>query len=307
MQFDYASAIAQRPSDAAVPEFYGKFTYKEAYQNGKATGAVIPDPKWAGANLVKVDLTRFKGFPPCGGQPSKTLWMHKFVAPVFEACMEEAAALGLLSELHEYNGCYVPRHMGWSPKRPLSCHSWGIAVDFDASTNPYGVSRFPISPAFVRHMEERGWIWGGRWTGSYADGMHFQFTDPIPGTKVPVWQDAKASVKKPVLPAQNRRLIIDGQVITQGRVVYHGVTIAVLEDGSAYLRPTTGEEQAGRVAQPPAPSGLSARVTLLNQAGVWEPFAGRAVYSGLMLNLDAKTGDLWIRQATPEELSRARA
>lgn len=296
--FDYASAIRARPSDADVPRAYGQFTYRA---HPKTRGAVIPDPQWAGRNLVEVDLRQFDGFPGT----AKKLWMHRKVAPVFAASMQDAEALGLLGKLNEYNGCYVPRHMGWTPGRPLSCHSWGIAVDFDASTNGYGTQlhNARINRDFVRLMEERGWTWGGRWTGAYCDAMHFQFTDPIPGTAVPAWQDAKLlTLPKPVPPAEPRRVILEGQVITEGRHVYGGVTVMIMGDGSAYLRPSTKAECDGKIEALAKPNGVSGRVTLLDQADTWVPFAGRAVYRGLMLNLDGATGDLWIRKARPEEL-----
>lgn len=306
MSFDYATAIRNRPSDAESPSAYGRFSYRES----KPRGAVIPDPAWAGRNLVEVDLTKFKGFPKCGGQPSRRLYMHRIVAPVFEACMQEAADLGLLAKLHEYNGCYVPRHMGWNPTRPLSCHSWGIAVDFDASTNAYGSGLMGINRDFVRLMEERGWTWGGRWTGVYADGMHFQYTDPIPGTRLPAWQDAKlrevapAEVKPVIVVPRKRRILLDGQPMVGTRASYGGVTITIQPDGSAYLRPSTKEEADGKITQVAQPNGVSERVTLLDKSDTWSSFAGRAVYTGLMLNLDAKTGDLWIRRATPQEINK---
>lgn len=294
--FDFAAAIATRPSDADLPRALGLFTYRE----GTPRGGVIPDPSWARQNLVQVDVTQFPGFPTFpGGKAVTVISMHRQVAPVFTATMQLAAERGLLAKLREYNGCYVPRHMGWTPGRPLSVHSWGAAVDFDASTNGYGVpeGRMQINRDFVQLMESAGWTWGGRWTREYADGMHFQWTDPLPGTIVPGWQDALGKAgSKPVPPAQTRRVLIEGKALTVRRAVLGGVAVTVEADGGAWLQPDDGT---------PAPTGpvtgSSPRVTLQDQAETWVPFVGRAVYRGLMLNLDAKTQDLWIRPATAAE------
>ncbi|AZI45273.1 M15 family peptidase (plasmid) [Deinococcus psychrotolerans] len=303
MTFNFAAAIAQRPSDTELPFALGRFSYRD---NPEQRGAVIPDPAWASTHLVEVDLTQFAGFPPTGGKPAKHLWMHKQVAPVFIATMQEAVRRGLLSKLREYNGCYVPRHMGWTPGRPLSVHSWGAAIDFDANTNGYGVplARMQIDQGLVRCMEECGWTWGGRWTGPYADGMHFQWSDPLPGTAVQPWQDAMARTAVPLKPVPvqplRRQVKLSGKVVT-GRFVVQSktfaTTIAVQADGSVWMRPATLAEQQGTVAPGSPVTGNSGRVTLQDQAGDWTPFAGRAVYRGLLLNLDAQTADLSITPA----------
>ncbi|WP_164473568.1 M15 family metallopeptidase [Deinococcus psychrotolerans] len=256
MTSNFAAAIAQRPSDTELPFALGRFSYRD---NPEQRGAVIPDPAWAATHLVEVDLTQFAGLPSPGGKPAKRLWMHVQVAPVFIATMQEAVRSGLLSKLQEYNGCYVPRHMVWTPGRPLSMHSWGAAIDFDASTNGYGLpfARMQIDRDFVRCVEECGWTWGG----PYADGMHFQWSDPLPGTAVQPWQDAMART-------------------------------AVQADGSIWMRPANLAEQQGTIAPGEPVTGNSGWVTLQDQAGEWTPFSGHAVYRGLLLNLDPSTFDL---------------
>lgn len=312
MGFDFAAAIRARPSDAELPRALGIFRYRNAYDaQGKATGAVIPDPAWARANLVRIDLSKFKGFPPYpSGKPAGVIDMHRLVAPVFEATMQLAAERGLLARLHEFNGCYVPRHMGWNANRPLSVHSWGAAFDVDAATNGYGVplARMALDKDFVRLMEECGWTWGGRWTGSYADGMHFQWSDPLPGTSVMPWQDAMARASTPIKPIPalplTRRLIVDGTPQVSGQTLFAGVIIQRSTDNSLWLQPDDDKIEPIATVTGNAAQGNSTRVTLLDQADVWVPFVGRAIYRGLMLNLNPTTGDLWVRQATDAEKSK---
>lgn len=59
--------------------------------------------------------------------------------------------------------------------RTASNHSWGLAIDINATTNPYSaVFRTDIPPVVVNDWEVCGWYWGGRYTNK-KDTMHFEF------------------------------------------------------------------------------------------------------------------------------------
>lgn len=72
-----------------------------------------------------------------------------------------------------WDGCFVPRHKGWNPKRGLSLHTWGIAVDLNAADNPMRTAG-KMNRLIVQCFERRGWTWGGRWSPKNCDPMHFQ-------------------------------------------------------------------------------------------------------------------------------------
>jgi hypothetical protein len=73
-------------------------------------------------------------------------------------------------------------------------HAYGEAVDLNPTENPYvgcGMSRDPrarayldrsrlrpgmVTPAVVRAFASIGWGWGGAWSGSTKDYMHFSAT-----------------------------------------------------------------------------------------------------------------------------------
>jgi hypothetical protein len=73
-------------------------------------------------------------------------------------------------------------------------HAYGLAVDLNPVENPYvgcGQSRDPksrpyfdrsrhrrgmVTPAVVRSFDSIGWGWGGAWSGSTKDYMHFSAT-----------------------------------------------------------------------------------------------------------------------------------
>jgi len=74
-----------------------------------------------------------------------------------------------------------------------SNHAYGLAVDINPSENPYvgcGMTRDPtlltyvnrsrlrpgmVTPTVVAAFRSIGWGWGGSWTGSTKDYMHFSY------------------------------------------------------------------------------------------------------------------------------------
>jgi hypothetical protein len=58
----------------------------------------------------------------------------------------------------------------------LSMHSYGVALDFDASENPQHSTKhlFQSNSLIVTSFKAEGWIWGGDWSGTSIDAMHFQ-------------------------------------------------------------------------------------------------------------------------------------
>jgi hypothetical protein len=73
-------------------------------------------------------------------------------------------------------------------------HAYGEAIDLNPTENPYvgcGMTRDPrgrryvdrsrprtgmVTPAVVRAFASIGWGWGGAWSGSTKDYMHFSAT-----------------------------------------------------------------------------------------------------------------------------------
>jgi hypothetical protein len=89
------------------------------------------------------------------------------------AALGEIQEAGLASEIRpgEYAGCYVPRFIDRDPRRGLSMHAFGLAVDFNTSTNALG-TRGDMHPDVVAIFQKWGFTWGGAW--SRPDPMHFE-------------------------------------------------------------------------------------------------------------------------------------
>ena len=107
--------------------------------------------------------------------PRGRLYVNKHVWPALNAALTACVALGDGYQLRTL-GCFAPR-----PKRvngDLSTHSWGIAVDINADTNPLAPAAGSpvvkdIPDAWIAEFQKRGFTWGGNF--SRPDPMHFQF------------------------------------------------------------------------------------------------------------------------------------
>lgn len=70
-------------------------------------------------------------------------------------------------------GCFAARHKMSNPKRSLSLHAYGVAVDINWDKNKVGSSG-DIPAGIVALFKQFGWSWGGFWTKP-KDPMHFQY------------------------------------------------------------------------------------------------------------------------------------
>jgi hypothetical protein len=108
-----------------------------------------------------------------------TVTCHRAMVPHLRAALGELARRGLsgLVDPGDYAGCYAPRRI--QPRGQLSLHAWGLAVDLNASRNPFR-GKSHQDPRLVRVMEKHGFTWGGRWP-TRPDPMHFELrgTDPL--------------------------------------------------------------------------------------------------------------------------------
>ena len=141
---------------------YGDFDYEEGER-----GRISIDPSWVKKNIVRVTL-----------HTGKRVRFHKLIADEFAQAFREACdASGYTPKSVQ---TWVPRHTLWNESKPLSLHSWGIAVDFDPSSNRMGGTAKGGGPSLLRQHPEfievfrdvYGWTWGGDWR--MKDDMHFQ-------------------------------------------------------------------------------------------------------------------------------------
>lgn len=141
---------------ALVKARFGEF----AIRAGAGRSALL-DPAWTAASITTAEV-------PLLGEVT----CHRAVIEPLRAALGEVERAGLsaLVDTGDYAGCYSPRLTGAGGI--VSRHAWGLAVDLNASVNPYG-SPSRQDPRLVEVMERHGFAFGGRWP--VPDAMHFEY------------------------------------------------------------------------------------------------------------------------------------
>jgi hypothetical protein len=140
----------------------GAATFEPFTYVSHGDGMITIEPAWVNSWIVSAEVPIF-GRVRC----------HRTMIPQLRAALAEVQAAGLDRHIdtRDYGGCWVPRHIMFNPSRALSMHAWGLAIDFNVSTNQYGAEP-QMHPGIVEIFERWGFRWGGDW--STPDGMHFE-------------------------------------------------------------------------------------------------------------------------------------
>jgi len=146
-----------------IEKFYGKFSWKD---DPERDGYVIITDDWERQNMVLA-----KNVPVVG-----RIYCHKRIELLLREVMEDIASDARASEGFVEMGCFCPRHKMHDRKKPLSAHSWGMAVDWNPNRNRVNASKPELTPdhPVVKCFKKYGFEWGGDWK-SVKDWMHFQF------------------------------------------------------------------------------------------------------------------------------------
>lgn len=100
----------------------------------------------------------------------KRIYCNKdMIGPLTQA-FKNLIDTGCVKELKTWNGCFQIRKI--RGRTSMSLHSWGIAVDVNASWNPLG-GKSTLSAEFVKCFTDAGFFWGGNFKNR-KDPMHFE-------------------------------------------------------------------------------------------------------------------------------------
>lgn len=156
----------------------------------------------------------------------RDLWVRREVAHLFKGFIDEIVARGYRIDLGGVDDWgFANRDIRGRPG-VKSNHSWGLAVDLNARTNPMGPKLITDMPAWVVDVAEK---WGLLWGGAYRtrpDAMHFEFVGrPGDVARYPLQLEEDLTVMDPATQAylDQKFAAIDGR-------------LDVLEDSTAVLR-----------------------------------------------------------------------
>ncbi len=144
--------------------------------------------QWHRENIVKSVIP---GLP-------RHMWVNKYVEPYFREAFRRAQ-ISCPDYKIFHAGAHVFRHIRHDPARSLSTHSWGIAVDVNATDNrarSFKKGTVPeawssewmklwpkgLPQPFVQAFQSCGFAWGSDWDEdgdvtdhTFSDPMHFEW------------------------------------------------------------------------------------------------------------------------------------
>lgn len=147
-----------------VKRRFGEFSFREL-----GGDRIETDDAWFDANIVTLELPRL-GLFRC----------HRAIVPALRGALAELEARGLADEIDSADfqaagGCYnarLARGGDFDRGFALSRHSWGIAIDFNPTSNQFG-DPSTLSEGFGQVFRDRGFAWGAGWL--VGDPMHFEW------------------------------------------------------------------------------------------------------------------------------------
>ncbi len=167
------TSTSQYPKVSKINGSFGQFRYREL-----SGGRIEIDPQWIAANIVTITLPGL----------NQRVQVNKGAADNFikafnyiknGTAVVNGRQVSLLSLVKTMDGTFVTRHVNWNPSRGLSNHSWGTAIDINASSHYVGLRIDPNSTTdpnailWRKAFQPAGFSWGNRYSTG-PDSMHFE-------------------------------------------------------------------------------------------------------------------------------------
>jgi hypothetical protein len=162
------------PQLSKINGSFGQFHYRDL-----AGGRIEVDPQWIANNIVTITLPGL----------NQRVQVNKAAAANFIQAFNyikngtatiNGKQVPLLSLIKTMDGTFVTRHVNWGgPTTGLSNHSWGTAIDINASNHYVGLridansTTDPNAILWRAAFQPAGFSWGNRYNVG-PDSMHFE-------------------------------------------------------------------------------------------------------------------------------------
>ncbi|MEQ8175105.1 MAG: M15 family metallopeptidase [Syntrophomonadaceae bacterium] len=147
---------------------YGQFRYRDI-----GGGRIEIDPQWVAQNIVTITLPGLNRNVQVN-RAAKDKFIKAFNYIKNGTVMVNGREVSLLSLIKTMDGTFVSRHVNWNSSNGLSNHSWGTAIDINASSHfgyvSPGETDDPNLILWEKAFKPAGFSWGN----SYSDSMHFE-------------------------------------------------------------------------------------------------------------------------------------
>lgn len=169
------------PSLEVSQRLFGSFSYKKDPANSYNGRGIIVTDGWDKKNIVMAKIPQLKGIhipaDEGGGISGGRMQFHRLAVGQVQRLFKAWEDAGLLYLIRSYSGSYVPRFIGKS--KHLSNHAFGAAFDINKEWNPqYKTPAATGKTGSVRELvpiaNDLGFYWGGHYSASISDGMHFE-------------------------------------------------------------------------------------------------------------------------------------
>jgi len=128
--------------------------------------------KWIQPIAIPADM--FPHWTVCGSKlPVHLIYANIDMHKPLQDALAAVKSAGLDNELKSFDGCFNIRMVRGSLCNP-SAHSYGLAIDLNASENPLGSITTRFSSAFIKCFTDQGFDWGGNFKHR-RDCMHYSF------------------------------------------------------------------------------------------------------------------------------------
>jgi hypothetical protein len=152
-------------ADSVLTQLQVKARFGEFAMRRTGGPGLVQDPAWVRTHLVTAHV------PQLGVVTCNRALMRPLIAAMREVTVDGLGATVHTADFQAEGGCWNPNVVP-GVAGTVSRHTWGLAVDINVDTNPFGAAPHQ-NARLVAILRRHGFAWGGAWLR--PDAMHFEY------------------------------------------------------------------------------------------------------------------------------------